>query len=122
MSKFCTNVAMTVAAIVQLSRLRPATRLIPSKAFPLVRQRLGKGINLPPPSVALGTVNPTYSGPMRIFDPTFYSQGVLRHKRLRDQFIQEWQSRVAENSVCCNYRYLKRNFALRNISSISHLA
>ena len=52
-------------------------------------------------------------------------------QRLMDPFIQEWQSRVAENSVCCNYRlfkktfcfeeyltyllYLKRNFALRNI-------
>ena len=52
-------------------------------------------------------------------------------QRLRDQFMQECQSRVAENSVCCNYRlfkktfcfeeyltyllYLKRNFALRNI-------
>ena len=24
-------------------------------------------------------------------------------QRLRDQFIQEWQSRLAENSVCCKY-------------------
>ena len=36
-------------------------------------------------------------------------------QRLMDQFIQEWQSRVAENSVCSNYRLLKRNSALRNI-------
>ena len=36
-------------------------------------------------------------------------------QRLRDQFIQEWQSRVAENSVCCIYHLFKRNFALRNI-------
>ena len=36
-------------------------------------------------------------------------------QRLMDQFIQEWKSRVAENSVSSNYRYLKRNFALRNI-------
>ena len=28
-------------------------------------------------------------------------------QRLRDQFIQEWQSRVAENSVCSNYRWFK---------------
>ena len=34
---------------------------------------------------------------------------------LRDQFIQEWQSRVAENSICCNYRLFKKNFDLRNI-------
>ena len=31
-------------------------------------------------------------------------------QRLRDQFIQEWQSRVAENSVCCTYRLFKRKF------------
>ena len=32
-------------------------------------------------------------------------------QRLRGQlFIQEWQSRVAENSVCCNYRLFKRKF------------
>ena len=31
-------------------------------------------------------------------------------QRLRDQFIQERQSRVAENSVCCNYRLLKNKF------------
>ena len=31
-------------------------------------------------------------------------------QRLRDQFIQEWQSRVAENSVCCNYRLFKKKF------------
>ena len=29
-------------------------------------------------------------------------------QRLRDQFIQEWQSRVAENSVFCNYRLFKK--------------
>ena len=36
---------------------------------------------------------------------------------LRDQFIQEWQSGVAENSGCCNYRLFKRrrNFAFRSI-------
>ena len=33
-------------------------------------------------------------------------------QRLRDQFIQEWQSRVAENSVCCNYRLYKKKFFL----------
>ena len=32
-------------------------------------------------------------------------------QRLRDQFIQEWQSRVAENSVCCNYRLFKKKFS-----------
>ena len=31
-------------------------------------------------------------------------------QRLRDQFIQEWQSRVAENSVCCNYHLFKNKF------------
>ena len=31
-------------------------------------------------------------------------------QRLRDQFIQKWQSRVAENSVCCNYRLFKKKF------------
>ena len=30
--------------------------------------------------------------------------------RLMDQFIQEWQSRVAENSVCSNYRLSKKKF------------
>ena len=29
-------------------------------------------------------------------------------QRLRDQFIQEWQSRVAENSVCSNYCLFKK--------------
>ena len=29
-------------------------------------------------------------------------------QRLMDQFIQEWQSRVAENSVCCDYRLFKK--------------
>ena len=29
---------------------------------------------------------------------------------LMDQFIQEWQSRVAENSVCSNYRLFKKKF------------
>ena len=29
------------------------------------------------------------------------------NQRLMDQFIQEWQSRVAENSVCSNYRLFK---------------
>ena len=28
-----------------------------------------------------------------------------------DQFIQEWQSRVAENSVCSNYRLFKKKFS-----------
>ena len=27
-----------------------------------------------------------------------------------DQFIQEWQSRVAENSVCSNYRLFEKKF------------
>ena len=37
-------------------------------------------------------------------------------QRLMDQFIQEWQSRVAENSVCSNYRLFKIKInALRNI-------
>ena len=31
-------------------------------------------------------------------------------QRLRDQFIQEWQSRAAENSVCCNYHLFKKKF------------
>ena len=31
-------------------------------------------------------------------------------QRLRDQFIQEWQSRVAENSVCCIYRLFQKKF------------
>ena len=31
-------------------------------------------------------------------------------QRLIDQFIQEWQSRAAENSVCSNYRLFKRKF------------
>ena len=34
-------------------------------------------------------------------------------QRLRDQFIQEWQSGVAENSVCCNYRLFKRQRLLK---------
>ena len=33
-------------------------------------------------------------------------------QRLMDQFIQEWQSRVAENSVCSNYRLFKKNLFL----------
>ena len=35
-------------------------------------------------------------------------------QRLMGQFIQEWQSRVAEKTVVIIV-YLKRNFALRNI-------
>ena len=31
-------------------------------------------------------------------------------QRLMDQFIQEWQSRVEENSVCSNYRLFKKKF------------
>ena len=31
-------------------------------------------------------------------------------QRLMDQFIQEWQSRVAENSVCSNYRSFNKKF------------
>ena len=31
-------------------------------------------------------------------------------QRLRDQFIQEWQSSRAENSVCCNYRLFEKKF------------
>ena len=33
-------------------------------------------------------------------------------QRLRVQFIQEWQNRVAENSVCCNYRLFRKKFCL----------
>ena len=33
-------------------------------------------------------------------------------QRLVDQFIQEWQSRVAENSVCSNYRLFKKEILL----------
>ena len=29
-------------------------------------------------------------------------------RRLRFQFLQDWQSRVAENSLCCNYRLFKK--------------
>ena len=38
-------------------------------------------------------------------------------QRLMDEFIQEWQSRIAEKSVCSNYRLLKKKKknALRNI-------
>ena len=35
-------------------------------------------------------------------------------QRLRDQFIQEWQSRVAENSVCSNYRLFKKKFCFED--------
>jgi len=31
-------------------------------------------------------------------------------QRLNNQFIQEWQSRVAENSVCSNYHLFKKKF------------
>jgi hypothetical protein len=31
-------------------------------------------------------------------------------QRLRDQFMQEWESTVTENSVCCNYRIFKNTF------------
>ena len=31
-------------------------------------------------------------------------------KERRDQFTQEWQSNVAENSVCCNYHLFKKKF------------
>ena len=31
-----------------------------------------------------------------------------------DQFIQEWQSRVAENSVCSNYRLFKKKFCFED--------
>ena len=41
----------------------------------------------------------------------------IMKQRLRDQFTQEWQSRVAENSVCCNYSLFKK----RHIKPISHL-
>ena len=39
-------------------------------------------------------------------------------QRLRDQFIQEWQSRVAENSVCCNYRLFKKKFCFEEYSHL----
>ena len=35
-------------------------------------------------------------------------------QRLRDQFIQEWQSRVPENSVWCNYRLFKKKFCFED--------
>ena len=31
-------------------------------------------------------------------------------QRLRDKFIKEWQIRVAENTVCSNYRLFKKKF------------
>ena len=31
-------------------------------------------------------------------------------KQRRDHFTQEWQSSVAENSVCCNYHLFKKKF------------
>ena len=33
-------------------------------------------------------------------------------QRLMDQFIQEWQSRVAENSICSNYLLFKKEILL----------
>ena len=40
-------------------------------------------------------------------------------QRLMDQFIQEWQSRVAESSVCSNYRLFKKKFCFEeNLSAI----
>ena len=41
----------------------------------------------------------------------------LVKQRLRDQFIQEWQNRVAENSVCCNYRLSKNKFCFEEYVS-----
>ena len=43
-----------------------------------------------------------------------WSSQIHTSERLMDQFIQEWQSRVAEKTVVIIV-YLKRNFALRNI-------
>ena len=36
-----------------------------------------------------------------------------------DQFIQEWQSRVAENSVCSNYHLFKKKFCFEEY--LTHL-
>ena len=80
-SKLCANVAPTVAAIAHLF-LRPTTRFIPSQSFPLLRRRwwIKEWTFLHQP-VGLGTVNPTYRGPMRVFDHAVYSHGVLPHRR-----------------------------------------
>ena len=40
-------------------------------------------------------------------------------QRLMDQFIQEWQSRVAENSVYSNYRLFKKKFCFEEY--LTHL-
>ena len=42
-------------------------------------------------------------------------------QRLVDQFIQEWQSRVAENSVCSNYHLFKKKFCFEKYLT-SHLS
>ena len=34
-------------------------------------------------------------------------------QRLRDQNMQEWQSRVVENCVCCKYRLLRRKLCFQ---------
>ena len=62
--------------------LKPTTRFIPSKSFPLLQRHWGiKEWTFLHQPVGLGTVNPTYRGPMRIFDLAVYSHGVLRHRR-----------------------------------------
>ena len=43
-------------------------------------------------------------------DHTIQSFKRIVKLRLRDQFIHEWQSRVAENRVCCNCRLFKKKF------------
>ena len=54
------------------------------------------------------------------FGHTIESVKRIVKQRLRDQFIQEWQSRVAENSVCSNYRLFKEilHCGISNLSPI----
>ena len=35
---------------------------------------------------------------------------IARQAKIKGSVWQEWQSRVAENSVCCNYRLFKKKF------------
>ena len=46
-------------------------------------------------------------------------------QRLMDQFIQEWQSRVADNSVylysCSNYHLFKKTFCFKEYLTIVYL-
>ena len=38
---------------------------------------------------------------------------IVRQAKIKRSVWQEWQSRVAENSVCCNYRLFKKNFCFQ---------